>query len=331
MSKKHGITFKKNKTGGNNPPRKTDAQNAKKKKNFVVASVEATTGTPAQKKWALIAYIFTMICFLIPIVYLIIKIVFGSFDTIGAGFNSKADYALMIAECVLGLIVIHIPSLLAHRFKFEIPFFLYMCYIVFLYCAIFLGEAQSFYYKIPHWDTVLHAMSSLMLGFFGFMFITILNRDEHTLMSLSPFFVSLFAFCFAVTIGAVWEIYEFTADGLMGFNMQKYALADGTQLVGHAALADTMKDIIVDCIGALIATIIGYISLKKNKKWIIPRLTGKKVKSLKTVAITDGSAYESHDFSVKTSDEAPETYIVTSDSEDSDAYEESSGDGAENY
>ena len=170
-----------------------------------------------------------------------------------------------------------------------------------------------------------------MLGFFGFMFITILNRDEHTLMSLSPFFVSLFAFCFAVTIGAVWEIYEFTADGLMGFNMQKYTLADGTQLVGHAALADTMKDIIVDCIGALIATVIGYISLKKNKKWIIPKLTGKKVKSLKTVAITDGSAYESHDFSVKTSDETPETYIVTPDGEASDAYEESSGGEAENY
>ena len=93
MSKKHGITFKKNKTGGKNSPKKTDAQNAKKKKNFVVASVEATTGTPAQKKWALIAYIFTMICFLIPIVYLIIKIVFGSFDTIGAGFNSESSRA----------------------------------------------------------------------------------------------------------------------------------------------------------------------------------------------------------------------------------------------
>ncbi len=315
MSKKHGITFKKKKSDGQNTPKNDSANNAKKKKNFVVASVDATTGTPAQKKWGLVAYIFTMICFLVPIVYLIIKIAFGSFDTIGAGFNSKADYALMIAECVLGLIVIHIPSILAHRFKFEIPFFLYMCYIVFLYCAIFLGEAQSFYYKIPHWDTILHAMSSLMLGFFGFMFITILNRDEHTLMSLSPFFVSLFAFCFAVTIGAVWEIYEFTADGLMGFNMQKYALADGTQLVGHAALADTMKDIIVDCIGALIATIIGYISLKKNKKWIIPKLTGKKVKSLKTVAITDDSAYESHNFTVRTSEDDPETYILPTEDE----------------
>lgn len=254
----------------------------------VIGNVEATTGTPNQKKIALVAYFFTMISFIIPIVYLILKIIFGG--KIGEGFNTRADYALMIAECILGVIVIHIPSLLAHKFKFEIPFFLYICYIIFLYCSIFLGEAQSFYYKIPHWDTILHAMSSLMLGFFGFMFITILNRDEHTLMSLSPFFVSLFAFCFALAIGAIWEIYEFSLDGLMGFNMQKHTLADGTPLVGHAALSDTMKDIIIDAIGALTASIIGYVSLKKNKKWLIPKLTDKKARELKTVAITETAA-----------------------------------------
>ena len=106
-------------------------------------------------------------------------------------------------------------------------------------------------------------------------------------MSLSPFFVSLFAFCFALAIGAVWEIYEFSLDGLMGFNMQKHTLADGTPLVGHAALSDTMKDIIIDALGALAASIIGYVSLKKNKKWLIPKLTDKKVRELKTVAITE--------------------------------------------
>ena len=271
------------KTGNSN-----NANGNVKRRINVIGSVEATTGTPNQKKIALVAYFFTMISFLIPIVYLILKIIFGG--KIGEGFNTRADYALMIAECILGVIVIHIPSLLAHKFKFEIPFFLYICYIVFLYCSIFLGEAQSFYYKIPHWDTILHAMSSLMLGFFGFMFITILNKDEHTLMSLSPFFVSLFAFCFAVAIGAIWEIYEFSLDGLMGFNMQKHTLADGTPLVGHAALSDTMKDIIIDALGALAASIIGYVSLKKNKKWLIPKLTDKKVRELKTVAITETDA-----------------------------------------
>ena len=245
---------------------------AKKGNILTMGSVDATTGTPKQKKIALVAYFFTMLSFIGPIAYLIFKIIFGSFDTIGEGFNTKADYALMIAECVLGIIVIHIPSLLAHKFKFEIPFFLYIAYIIFLYCSIFLGEAQSFYYKIPHWDTILHAMSSLMLGFFGFMFITILNRDEHTLMKLSPFFVSLFAFCFAVTIGAIWEIYEFTLDGLMGFNMQKHSAANGIPLEGHLALTDTMKDIIIDAIGAFAASLMGYIGLKQNKKWMIPKL-----------------------------------------------------------
>lgn len=281
-----GKKHKKKRTYAVEANRGANGENGNGKKRInVIGSVEATTGTPKQKKIALIAYFFTMISFLIPIVYLIIKIIFGG--KIGEGFNTKADYALMIAECILGVIVIHIPSLLAHKFKFEIPFFLYICYIIFLYCSIFLGEAQSFYYKIPHWDTILHAMSSLMLGFFGFMFITILNRDEHTLMSLSPFFVSLFAFCFALAIGAVWEIYEFSLDGLMGFNMQKHTLADGTQLVGHAALADTMKDIIIDAVGAFAASVIGYVSLKKNKKWLIPKLTDKKVRELKTVAITE--------------------------------------------
>lgn len=73
----------------------------------------------------------------------------------------------------------------------------------------------------------------------------------------------------------------------MGFNMQKHTLADGTPLVGHAALSDTMKDIIIDALGALAASIIGYVSLKKNKKWLIPKLTDKKVRELKTVAITE--------------------------------------------
>lgn len=229
-----------------------------------------------QKRISFIAYCFTLISFIIPIVFLIVRIIFGEFDQIGIGYHSRADYALMIAECVLGIIVIHIPTILEKKFKFEVPFFLYISYIIFLYCSIFLGEVQSFYYNVPHWDTILHAMSSLMLGFFGFMVVTLLNKNNHVLMKLSPFFVSLFAFCFAVTIGALWEIYEFSLDGIMGFNMQKYLeVSDGvsTPLVGHEALVDTMKDIIIDAIGAVAASVIGYIGLKQNKKWLIPKRT----------------------------------------------------------
>ena len=127
--------------------------------------------------------------------------------------------------------------------------------------------------NLPGWDNILHGFSSLMLGFFGFMVITILNRDEHVMLHLSPMFSCVFAFCFALTIGCIWEIYEYTFDGLLGLNMQKFMLADGTLLVGHSALTDTMKDIIIDALGALTASVFGYISIKKDKKWFHTELT----------------------------------------------------------
>ncbi len=241
--------------------------------NAETASASANVRKTKQQKIEVAAYVITLVSFLIPVIYLIFKIIFGKFDGAEAGYHSRADYILMIVQCLLGVLVINLPSILGKKFRFEVPPFLYVFYIFFLYCAIFLGEVRSFYYKFKWWDSFLHGTSSLMLGFFGFMVITILNRDAKALMNLSPFFVSLFAFCFAVSIGALWEIYEFTFDGLLGFNMQKFMLADGTMLEGHKALRDTMKDIITDSLGALTATIIGYIGLKKNKTWLIPKMT----------------------------------------------------------
>ena len=107
-----------------------------------------------------------------------------------------------------------------------------------------------------------------MAGTFGFMVVSILNRDEHTSINLSPLFVALFAFCFAVSIGCLWEIYEFVFDGALGLNMQKFMLESGEQLVGRAALADTMEDLIVDMMGAFVMSVIGYISLKYKKGWV---------------------------------------------------------------
>ena len=169
--------------------------------------------------------------------------------------------------------MVHIPSFLEKRLKFELPTVLYVLYLIFLYCAITLGEVRSFYYTIPHWDVFLHAFSSVMTGLFGYMLITIINRNDKLVVQLSPLFVAMFAFCFSVMIGAVWEVYEFTFDGLLGLNMQKFALADGTQLTGHLALADTMKDIIVDILGAMVASAVGYFSLKFDKHWLKITLT----------------------------------------------------------
>lgn len=236
-------------------------------------SVKTKPTRTKQEKLQLAAYIFTAISFIVPIIYLIFKMIFGTIEESEAGYHSAADYTLMIIQCALGLLVLNVPSLLGKKFKFEVPPFLYVYYVFFLYCSIFLGEVQSFYYKFPWWDSFLHCTSSLMIGFFGFMVITILNRNDKIVLNLSPFFVCLFAFCFAVMIGALWEIYEYTFDGLLGLNMQKFMLADGTVLKGHAALSDTMKDIMTDALGALIASIIGYAGLKKNPKWLIPKIT----------------------------------------------------------
>lgn len=226
------------------------------------------------EKISRIIYIIVMISFLLPIAYLTVRIATGGLDySQEAGEGSRTSYILMIVECILGAVVINVPSMLAKRLKFELPVVLYTLFIIFLYCAVFLGEVRNFYYVIPFWDVILHAFSSLMLGFFGLMFISILNQNENIVMNLSPFFVVLFAFCFAVAFNTVWEIYEFTMDGLMDLNMQKYVAADGTVFIGRAALIDTMKDIIVDVSGAAVAAIVGYFSIKNNRFWFRPNLT----------------------------------------------------------
>ncbi len=203
-------------------------------------------------------YLTVLISFLAPIIYLCFEI--ALYDPESAS-RPKGDYVLMLVQCILGTIVIHIPSILTHKAKIDIPVPLYVLYIIFLYCAIFLGELGSFYHKVQHWDDILHGMSSVMTGFFGYMLIAILNREAKRKLHLSPFFVALFAFCFSVTIGAVWEIYEFAFDTMLGLNMQKFMDMQGAMFEGQAALFDTMKDLIVDTIGAAIATVVGLMSV----------------------------------------------------------------------
>ena len=180
----------------------------------------------------------------------------------------KSDYALMLSQCILGIVAMMMPTLLENKFKIIIPSYMIILYTIFLYAAIYLGEVKSFYYNISNWDNILHTFSGAMIGALGFSIVTLLNKTEKVPMELSPLFVALFSFCFAVTLGVVWEFYEYTFDGLLGLNMQKFALENGTPLIGRAALADTMMDLVVDAVGAFIMSVIGYISLKYNKGWI---------------------------------------------------------------
>lgn len=210
--------------------------------------------------------VFVFLTLLFSIGYAIVRIVnTPSSPAEGSGGHIRSDYVLMLLQCLLGLIVIGLPSFLEKKWSFEIPNYMCILYFIFLFCAIYLGEVRNFYYSVPHWDTILHAFSGAMLGAFGFTLVSILNDSSKVEVTLSPLFVCLFAFCFAVAVGAMWEIYEFTGDSLFGLNMQKFRTADGNLLIGHNALSDTMKDLIIDSVGALFVVIIGYPTMLKKK------------------------------------------------------------------
>lgn len=222
---------------------------------------------PKQKKpinWRKVISIGVLATMLAAAVYIAVMLVIASV-TDAELVRSRSDYVLMLLQCLLGIAGVCLPALLEKRHNFVIPSNMMILYVLFLYGAIFLGEVMAFYYRVPHWDTFLHTLSGAMLGALGYSVISFLNKSDGVPVNLSPVFVAFFAFCFSVSMGMVWEIYEFLVDRFFGTNMQKFMLEGGEQLIGQQALADTMKDIIVDAIGALVIAVIGYISLKRDK------------------------------------------------------------------
>jgi len=125
--------------------------------------------------------------------------------------------------------------------------------MVFLFAANFLGSIMNFYEMFWWWDIFLHTFSGILLGFGGIVIVYTLNNTPNIAVKLSPFFIALFAFTFAVSMGAVWEIHEFTMDNLLGWNMQR------------SGLVDTMWDLIVDSIGALFAATISYFCIRTDE------------------------------------------------------------------
>jgi len=151
---------------------------------------------------------------------------------------------------MLILLVMFIPSIVERRFKLDIPSEFEIVLVVFIYAALFLGELQQFYFRFWWWDKMLHSFSGLILGNIGFLIVSYLNSNSKMNIQLSPVFVAVFSFCFAVAMGAIWEIYEFTMDKLFGFIMQR------------GSLDDTMTDIILDTLGALVFAVLGYFQQK---------------------------------------------------------------------
>jgi uncharacterized membrane protein YjdF len=121
-----------------------------------------------------------------------------------------------------------------------------------VFASLFLGEVRDYYSRFWWWDTALHTLSGFLLGILGFLLVHVMNQMERIHIHLKPGFVAFFAFMFALGVGALWEIFEFTMDSVFGMNMQKPMLGD------PSGLTDTMWDLIVDALGALIVSVLGW-------------------------------------------------------------------------
>lgn len=160
---------------------------------------------------------------------------------------------------IITFILTYYPSILEKKFGVYLPKRLQILITSFIFASQILGEIGDFYEKIPWWDTMLHTISGVVLGLVGFLFVYLLNERGTKNLNLSPIFVIIFAFCLAMTLGVFWEFFEFGADRLLGYNMQKF------RMPGEDGLVDTMEDLIVNALGAVVTCIIGYIYIKRKK------------------------------------------------------------------
>lgn len=152
-----------------------------------------------------------------------------------------------------------LPDVLGRRNRVYIPPEFQLLAVIFVFAALFLGEIQSYYVRFWWWDIALHTSSGLLMGILGFLLIYVLNENEHIDIHMRPRFMALFAFLFAVTVGTLWEIFEFTMDQVIGTNMQKAMLGD------PSGLTDTMWDMIVNALGALTISALGGWYMKQRE------------------------------------------------------------------
>lgn len=199
--------------------------------------------------------------------------------------------------CVMVLVLFLIPLLLERGLAIQLPSTLEIIILLFIFAAEILGELQCYFIYFPHWDTMLHTTSGFLFAAVGFSLIDILNRDSRVKFSLSAVYVAIVAFCFSMTIGVLWEFFEFGVDRAFQKDMQKDTIVhtitsvsldetnrnipvtitdihsvqvDGTDLGfdGYLdiGLYDTMEDLFVNFIGAVSFSVIGYFYVKQRGK-----------------------------------------------------------------
>lgn len=202
--------------------------------------------------------------------------------------------------CGLSLVLFTIPTIIEDRLKITLPSLLETIIYIFIFSAEILGEINNFYGTIPHWDTLLHTINGFLAAGIGFSLIDLLNQNSKQI-KLSPVFVAIVAFCFSMTIGVLWEFFEYGADTYLKFDMQKDKVVsaissvefdpekdnkaivvdniketqiitdDGTVIIegGYLdiGLNDTMKDLIVNFIGAVAFSVLGYLYILNREKY----------------------------------------------------------------
>lgn len=202
-----------------------------------------------------------------------------------------------VFTCSLTLVLLFVPSMLERGLKIEVPTTLEIITYIFVFSAEILGEIECYYMKFPFWDTMLHTVNGFMFAAFGFALVDIFNRHGKFTFKLSPLFCALVAFCFSMTVGVMWEFFEFGSDYLMHLDMQKdtmvysinstYLDPEGANNVIRIAdivstdihtsvgtytidgyldigLYDTMGDMFVNFVGAVVFSFIGYIYVKQR-------------------------------------------------------------------
>lgn len=219
-------------------------------------------------------------------------------------FNQNYENVFL---CLLTLFLLTVPSFIQVQWKIELPTGLEIVMLIFIFAAEILGEISSYYIKYPLWDTILHTINGFLMAAIGFSLVDLLNQHNKETFNLSPAFMAVVAFCFSMTIGVVWEFFEFGMDTLFGLDMQKDTIIHAINSVtldptrtntvvriediqtvlingqdlglgGYLdiGLIDTMKDMIVNFIGAFIFSVIGFFYVKsrgqgKFAKRFIPR------------------------------------------------------------
>ncbi|KGL00594.1 MULTISPECIES: hypothetical protein [Thalassobacter] len=150
-----------------------------------------------------------------------------------------------------------VPPLLAARWSLTLPLPFLLFTTLFCFASIFLGEAFDFYERLWWWDLALHGSSAVGFGLMGFLFAFMLFEGDR--FAAPPSAIALISFCVAMTVGATWEIFEFTMDAGLGMNMQK------------SGLSDTMGDLILNAFGGLIASVTGYLYLRQSPAGLLGR------------------------------------------------------------